>query len=156
MLPNPVSPEDALLGFYARGRRDPALLALLGAKPNGDARMEEGTSSGTLAESAYPRLNYFSVSEVEIRAEYLYRVRIQVDIQVWPHGRNGGQSRRKAIDDRLTQLYSEKHWGYGSASLYATGQTGRSLPGASTEARIKARDFTILVSTTGEAPAVTL
>lgn len=140
-----ASPEDALLGYFARGSQDAQLKALLGVEADGAARIEEGFPSFPSGPEAYPRHTFFSVSEEEIRPGF-HRVRIQTDTLVWPEGASGGGQRRKEIDDRLLELFSEQHWTYNGAVLYAVTVSGRSLPGAVDAPLRKIRDFVIHVS----------
>lgn len=142
-----VGPEDALRGWQARAAADPSLRELLGARPSGNARIEEGFPVGPAVSEAEPaRATYFLVTDEAQLAGLLYTVRLQLDIFVWPGVDGGGSDLRRRIDERFLALFANQQWHYGAAALYAYPLAGRNYPSAPEEALRKTRDWTIRVS----------
>jgi hypothetical protein len=138
------SPEDALRGFQARAQEDSTLRTLLGTRPSGNARIEEGFPAIELSEDNTPLATYFQVSDTIIRPG-ISSVRLQLDIFVWS---TQGGALRAQIDDRFISLFDEQHWVYGDSRLYALVMAGRVFPAGIDQPLRKTRDFRIEVSPT--------
>lgn len=121
-----MSPEQAAEGGLLR--------RLTGDGPLGDllgpgTRIFPGWPGDKLKKEDFPRLTFYATGPAPI-AQGIQRVRVSVDIWVWPDGLTGGRARLIAIDARLMGLMNEQSFHHADHWLYSQAGGFRDSPAA--------------------------
>ena len=111
---------DPGAAFYDRASKDATMKTLLGLRATGSGRanwLEEWPDDKT-SEASFPR-GTFGAPVLDRDSEAVSKDVVEVNIWVWPTGANGGKQRLKDIDDRLTELFDQVRWAFGTARIYS-------------------------------------
>lgn len=115
----------AEIAFHRRLTEDAPLVTLVGST----ARIVPGWPGDTLQEADFPRLTFYATGPAPI-AKGIQRVRVSVDIWVWPTGLTGGRARLLAIDARLMGIMDEQIFHHADHRLYSVAGGFRDAPAA--------------------------
>lgn len=141
--------DDALAGFAARAAADADLAALLGVDDAGAVRLYHGWPGEVLENPRprhFPRATYYRSGGGEQRRPGVGRVRIRLDLWVWPSGEAGGIERLSALDSRFLEVLDEQHWTHSGARLYAVALDPVDFPAGPGAPLRRMRPFDVHVS----------
>lgn len=134
-----MSPEAAAEeGLYRRLTGDAPLVALLGA----GQRIFPDWPADTLTAAGCPRITFYTFGPAPRRPGF-QRVRLSLDLWVWPSGVSGGRAKLLAIDEQLLALFDEQHWSHGGHRLYSTAGAFRDFPAPPDAPLRRLREITI-------------
>lgn len=136
-----MSPEAAAeQGLFARLAEDADLVTLLGA----GVRVFAGWPADTLAATSCPRITVYLFGPAPKRPGF-QRVRVTLDLWVWPSGLTGGRPKLLAIDERILARFDEQHWTYAGYRLYSLAGAFKDYPAAPDAPLRRMRELTLEV-----------
>lgn len=139
-----MSPEAAAeRGAYERMRGDAQLSALLGP----GVRIIPDWPHDRLEERHCPRVTYYTFGPAPpVRG--VARVRLALDLWVWPSGEHGGRARLLEIDARVVELFDERDWTFDGHWIIAQAGAFRDFPSGPTSPMRRHREIVLDVART--------
>ena len=139
-----MSPEAAAeRSAYERMRDDPQLAVLLGP----GARIVPDWPHDRLEERDCPRVTYYTFGPAPL-VRGVARVRLALDLWVWPSGADGGRTRLIEIDGRIVELFDEANWLFAGYWIVAQAGAFRDFPSGPTSPMRRHREIVLDVART--------